>query len=52
MKMLPLLALAFLVGLSGCTMRNGEPIGVGTNADALKLSPCACIPASQPGWDA
>ncbi len=52
MKLLSICVLFVLALMTGCTVRSGEPGGIGSNADALKLAPCACLPAQQPGWGA
>ncbi|MDR3126056.1 MAG: hypothetical protein LBT92_00290 [Rickettsiales bacterium] len=37
-------ALFAIAAVSGCgSMYNSDPVGVGYDANELKLSPCACI---------
>ena len=53
---LKLLILVGLLALSGCygSYYEPEPVGIGTGADELKLSPCACmeieLPKTLPDW--
>lgn len=55
-KFLKVLTLVSVIMLSGCygSYYEPEPVGVGTQPEELKLSPCACIeietPQTLPVW--